>query len=121
MARFSSTYYIEIFPAKHAQLNGKQPLLSLYPSPGLVDLVVVTELVEAGRAIENGFVAPERTTLIASTHRIYAVSEKSNMTDGRIDDSKILSAARAMAKGKVTLFKARVEVRATAPGILATQ
>lgn len=88
----ATTYYLEIFSIKQKELGAKQPLLSLYPSPGNVDLAVVTELVEAGRAIENGFVSPQRTTLIASNHRIYAISEKSAMGDGRIDDERIRKA-----------------------------
>ena len=47
--------------------------------------MVASELVEAGRAMLNGFVSPERTTLIASTHRIYATVEKMQMADGRFD------------------------------------
>lgn len=94
----ATTYYMEIFPVKHEELEGKQPLMSLYPSPGKVDLAIVTELVEAGRAIENGFVSPDRTTLIASNHRIYAISEKSAMGDGRIDEEHITKAIKTMAK-----------------------
>ena len=46
----------------------------------------------------NGFVTPERTTLIASTHRIYTVAEKMHMGDGRFDSERILKAAQALAK-----------------------
>ena len=47
--------------------------------------MVASELLEAGRAMQNGFVTPDRTTLIASTHRIYTVAEKMQMGDGRFD------------------------------------
>lgn len=63
-----------------------------------MDVVVASELLEAGRAIENGFVSPDRTTLIASTHRIYAIAEKSARGDGRHDSDRVLSAAREMAQ-----------------------
>ena len=53
------------------------------PTPGDVDVVVASELVEAGRAIQRGLVTPARTTLIASTHRSYTISEKSDPADGR--------------------------------------
>ncbi|MGH7075099.1 MAG: indolepyruvate oxidoreductase subunit beta family protein, partial [Stellaceae bacterium] len=43
-------------------------------------------------AIGGGFVTPDRTMLIASTHRIFAMAEKIEMADGRIDPEKLLSA-----------------------------
>jgi len=94
----ATTYYLEIFPAKKEQLNGREPVLSLTPSPGNVDMMVASELVEAGRAMTNGFVSPERTTLIASTHRIYATVEKMQMADGRFDSDKVLEAGKQLAR-----------------------
>jgi len=102
----ATTYYLEIFPAKREQLHGKDPVFSLTPSPGNVDVMVASELLEAGRAMQNGFVSPERTTLIASTHRIYATIEKMQMGDGRIDSERIESAARQLARQAV-LFDMR--------------
>jgi indolepyruvate ferredoxin oxidoreductase beta subunit len=90
----ATTYYIEILPAP----SSRTPLMSLYPGPGNVDVVVASELMEAGRAIENGFVSPDRTTLIASTHRIYAIAEKSAMGDGLHDSDRVLAAARKMSR-----------------------
>jgi indolepyruvate ferredoxin oxidoreductase, beta subunit len=60
--------------------------------------MVASELLEAGRALQNGYVTPERTTLIASTHRIYTVEEKIALGDGRYDSERILAAAEALAK-----------------------
>jgi indolepyruvate ferredoxin oxidoreductase beta subunit len=97
----ATTYYLEIFPAKKEQLNGKDPVLSLTPSPGNVDIMVASELVEAGRAMTNGYVSPERTTLIASTHRIYATVEKMQMADGRFDSDRIMEAGKQLAKQTV--------------------
>ncbi len=102
----ATTYYLEIFPASRKDLNGRQPVLSLTPSPGNVDVMVASELVEAGRAMQNGYVSPERTTLIASTHRIYATVEKMQMADGRFDSDRILAAGRQLAKTAV-LFDMR--------------
>ena len=73
-------------------------MLSLTPSPGNVDVMVASELVEAGRAMLNGFVSPERTTLIASTHRIYATVEKMQMADGRFDSDRVLDAAASSSR-----------------------
>jgi len=102
----ATTYYLEIFPARTEELKGKQPVFSLTPSPGNVDVMVASELVEAGRAMQNGFVSPGRTTLIASTHRIYATIEKMQMADGRFDNARVIDAGRQLAKHAV-LFDMR--------------
>src|SRR4051812_3662439 len=102
----ATTYYLEIFPAERKTLGGREPVLSLTPSPGNVDMMVASELVEAGRAMQNGFVSPERTTLIASTHRIYATIEKMQMADGRFDSDKVSAAAQQLAK-RALLFDMR--------------
>ncbi len=97
----ATTYYIELYPATRAALGDRRPVLALTPSPGNVDLMVASELVEAGRAMQNGFVSPDRTTLVASTHRIYTVVEKMAMGDGRTDVEKIVKAAGELAKRAV--------------------
>jgi indolepyruvate ferredoxin oxidoreductase beta subunit len=102
----ATTYYLEIFAAKREELLGREPVLSLTPSPGNVDVMVASELVEAGRAMQNGFVSPQRTTLIASTHRIYATVEKMQMADGRFDSERVVAAAGQLAKNAV-LFDMR--------------
>src|SRR5258706_5957191 len=102
----ATTYYLEIYPARKAELGGREPVLSLTPSPGNVDIMVASELVEAGRAMQNGYVSPERTTLIASTHRIYATVEKMQMADGRFDSDKVVAAGGLLAK-KAVMFDMR--------------
>ncbi len=97
----ATTYYIEIFPVPLAELAGREPVLSLYPGIGDVDLVVASELIEVGRALERGFVSPERTTLVGSTHRVYSLAERSAGTDGRYDGRRVTEAARKMAKRAV--------------------
>ena len=97
----ATTYYLELFPEKLADLRGVQPILVLTPTPGDVDVVIASELVEAGRAIQNGFVTPTRTTLIASTSRVYAIGERAAMTDGRFDSGRILDAARDLSRRAV--------------------
>src|SRR5665213_91549 len=87
----ATTYYIEMLP--QAVLAGdKRPVMALVPGIGDVDLVVTSELLEAGRAIGGGFVTPDRTMTVASTHRIYAMAEKIEMGDGRLDADKLLRA-----------------------------
>jgi indolepyruvate ferredoxin oxidoreductase beta subunit len=95
----ATTYYVEIFPEKGA----RPPVMALVPSPGGIDLMAASELVEAGRAMQNAFITPERTTLVASTHRVYATAEKVIPTDGRYDAGKILAAAPKVAQ-KAVLF-----------------
>jgi len=102
----ATTYYLEIYPMRRADLGGREPVMSLTPSPGNVDVMVASELIEAGRAMTNGYVSPERTTLIASTHRIYATIEKMQMADGRFDSDKVLEAGKQLAK-RAFLFDMR--------------
>ena len=102
----ATTYYLEIFPATREQLGGRSPVFSLTPSPGNVDIMVASELVEAGRAMQNGYVSPERTTLVASTHRIYATVEKMQMADGRFESSRVIDAGKQLAK-RAVLFDMR--------------
>ena len=73
--------------------------------------MVASELLEAGRAMQNGFVSPERTTLIASTHRIYTVAEKMAMGDGRFDGGRIVKAAGELAKRAVLFDMAELAAR----------
>src|ERR1039458_4219157 len=72
--------------------------MTLAPAPADIGVMLASELLEAGRALLNGYVTPERTTLIASTHRIYTVEEKIALGDGRFDSERIVAAAEALAK-----------------------
>jgi indolepyruvate ferredoxin oxidoreductase beta subunit len=94
----ATTYYIEIMPVTAAALGGKRPVLALTPGSGDVDVVVASELMEAGRAIGNGFVTPDRTTVIASTHRSYAIAERMAMGDGRYDTGRLMQAIESHAR-----------------------
>ena len=58
----ATTYYVEIFPVPEAALGGKRPVMALTPGLGGIDIVVASEVLEAGRAMANGFVTPDRTT-----------------------------------------------------------
>ena len=89
----ATIYYVELFPEAAARADGGQPVLALMPLPGDVDLVLASELMEAGRAVQRGLVTPDRTTLIASTHRVYSIAEKSAMGDGRVDSRELLAHA----------------------------
>ncbi len=110
----ATTYYVEIYPAKLSDLEGRRPVMTLTPAPSYVDVMVASELLEAGRAMQNGFVTPDRTTLIASTHRVYTVAEKMQMGDGRSDSEVILKAARTLARRAVLFdMQAQAETAGT--------
>jgi indolepyruvate ferredoxin oxidoreductase beta subunit len=85
----ATTYYIEILPVTVAELAGKRPVLALTPGVGDIDIVLASELLEAGRTVASGFVTPARTTVIASTSRFYAMDEKIAMGDGRLDQERL--------------------------------
>jgi indolepyruvate ferredoxin oxidoreductase beta subunit len=94
----ATIYYLEFFPESALPADGRRPVMALMPSPGDVDIVVAAELIEAGRAIQRGLVTPERTTLVASTHRTFTISEKSHPADGRADAAPVLAEARRRAR-----------------------
>src|SRR5262252_1119994 len=94
----STIYYVELFPEEAARAAGKDPVLALMPVPGEVDIVLASELMEAGRAITRGLVTPDRTTLIASTNRVYSMTEKTAMGDGRVDRDAFIQAGGAASK-----------------------
>lgn len=92
----ATIYYVEMFPAV-ADAPGP-PVLGMMPTPGEVDIVLASELMEAGRAVQRGLVTPERTLLVASTHRVYSMTEKTAMGDGRVDSERLLAAGQAAAQ-----------------------
>ncbi|MFN0184002.1 MAG: indolepyruvate oxidoreductase subunit beta family protein [Aquabacterium sp.] len=94
----ATIYYVELFPRAAVQASGRAPVLALMPLPGDVDIVLASELMEAGRAVQRGLVTPDRTTFIASTHRVYSMTEKTAPGDGRVDAAALLAHARAAAR-----------------------
>ena len=94
----ATIYYVELYPRAQAQADGAEPVLALMPLPGDVDIVIASELMEAARAVQRGLVTPDRTVLIASTHRVYAILERIAMGDGLADSARLLGAARDAAQ-----------------------
>ncbi|MFC4670007.1 indolepyruvate oxidoreductase subunit beta family protein [Seohaeicola nanhaiensis] len=89
----ATIYYVEMLPD-----TGTPPVFALAPAEGDVDILIAAEMMEAGRAIMRGFVTPDRTTLIASTHRSLATLEKVMPGDGRGDPAEVRKAAAIAAK-----------------------
>jgi len=94
----ATVYCVELFPEQQVRESGREPIFTTYPVPGDVDLVVAGEFAETGRAIQKGFVTPNLTTLIASTHRVYSILEKSAMGDGIMDQTPVLEVAGKVAR-----------------------
>jgi len=92
----ATMYYIEMAPA-----GERLPVFSLMPAAGDVDVLIAAEWMEAGRAVIRGFVTPDRTVLIASTHRIHAVSEKSQPGDGTADAAAVRAAVEVAARAVI--------------------
>ena len=86
----ATIYYVEIVR--------DAGVLALMPVPGDVDVVIAAELMEAGRAIQRGLVSPDKTVLIASTHRSLSLVEKIRPGDGVADPQPVLDAAAAVSK-----------------------
>lgn len=103
----ATIYYVEMCPDM-----GRTPVFALSPSEGDVDIMMAAELMEAGRAMIRGFVTPGRTTLIASTHRIPAVSEKIVPGDGRADAGLVRAALGVAADHLVAFDMETVAVQA---------
>lgn len=89
----ATVYYVEMAPA-----GERDPVFSLMPAAGDVDIMITAEMMEAGRAIMRGFVTPDRTVLITSTHRALAVSEKMVPGDGIASSEEVLAAAEIAAR-----------------------
>jgi indolepyruvate ferredoxin oxidoreductase beta subunit len=97
----ATTYYIEIFPKTWRELGDARPVMALTPGIGDIDVMVASEFLEAGRAISSGFVTPDRTLLIASTSRFYAINEKMAMGDGRYDQTRLFDAAQNNSQDRI--------------------
>ena len=99
----ATVYYVEMLPPTNPTNGGprpvrSEPVMSIFPTPGEVDVVIASELMESGRAIQRGFSTADRTTLITSTNRVYSIDEKVALGDGRVDDTKLLDGAQRGSK-----------------------
>ena len=94
----ATIYYIELVPRSVLPADGRLPVLAQMPVPGEVDIVVASELMEAGRAVQRGFVTSGRTTVIASSHRTYSTDEKVVPGNGIADAAAVLQTVRAEAR-----------------------
>ena len=102
----ATIYYVEVLPVPRQQ--GRQPVFGLMPTPGDVDVVIASELMESARAVERGLVTVERTVLITSCSRTYSLAEKAGMGDGRVDSEALREAGEQSARQYVARDFARI-------------
>jgi indolepyruvate ferredoxin oxidoreductase, beta subunit len=113
----ATTYYLEIVPgagARHRR-SDRGPVLALNAAPGEVDLVVASELLEATRAVAQGFVTPQRTTLLASSARVFTIDEKAAAGDGRLDAQAMADMARRCSRRAIIADFTAIATQAQAP------
>jgi indolepyruvate ferredoxin oxidoreductase beta subunit len=104
----STTYHVEVMPR---EAGDPPPVLGLNAAPGRVDVLVATELLEAARRAEAGYVTPDRTLAIVARRRAYTVAEKAEGGDGRLPEAPLEQALRAASR------EARIaDYAALAPG-----
>lgn len=89
----ATVYYLEFHPG-----GRNKPVMALMPVAENCDLVVASELVEAARMIQRGFVSDNLTTLVTSNHRTYTIDEKTHLADGRADRDELLNLVDNAAK-----------------------
>jgi indolepyruvate ferredoxin oxidoreductase, beta subunit len=94
----ATVYCIELYPKNKVREPDPLPVFTPYPVPGDVDLVIAGEMAETGRAIQKGFVTPNTTTLIASSHRVYSITEKEALDNGILDQSPVAEVAEKVAR-----------------------
>jgi len=112
----STTYYLEM--ARRSE-GAAPPVFGLTPIPGEVDVLVCAELLETARMLERGISSPARTTVVASTHRVYTTREKMSGGDARFDSGRIVDAVGALA-GRAVLFDMDAIARRYASAISAS-
>lgn len=90
----ATIYYIELVEPT----PGLRPVMAQMAVPGDVDVLIAAELMEAGRAVQRGFVTPERTTVITSSHRTFSVEEKMVPGNGVANSKAVLDIVRKQAR-----------------------
>lgn len=102
----ATIYYVEMTPK-----SDMEPVFALAPAGGDVDVLIAAEMMEVGRAVMRGFVTPDRTVLIGSTHRALAVSEKMAPGDGIANAEEVRAAAEVAAQQLILADMDRLAVQ----------
>lgn len=91
----ATIYYLEFM---ERMVGKSQPVMSLFPAQGDIDVALTSEIAEAGRMVSRGFISPDKTTLISSDHRVFGITEKTHTGDGTADRDLILAMSGRYAK-----------------------
>ncbi len=120
-----TTFYLEIASLENPSGNAEadsarldQAVFAQFPFPGRVDVLVGQELVELGRLLQGGF-ASRRTTVVASSQRVFTIDEKMPTFDGVFPAEKIVEAAAALA-GSISIIDTPELAKQNGLGDLAT-
>ncbi len=89
----ATTYYLEVFP-QVLPAGAPQPVLSLNPLAGRLDVLLSSELLETARQIANGLPSAQRTLVLTSAARTYTTSERMALGDGRVDSAALVRLVR---------------------------
>src|SRR5207245_7748217 len=90
----STSYVVEICSRPRAESDSREPVFCLFPVPGALDVLLAPELLEVGRAIEAGVASPSRTTIIASTPRLYSIHARMPAGSAVYPSRRVIEAAR---------------------------
>jgi indolepyruvate ferredoxin oxidoreductase beta subunit len=99
----ATNLYLEIaIPGLAA--GSDEVVFSQYPFPGQVDVVVSQEYLELGRVLQAGYTS-ERSTVVGSSHRLFAITEKLPLWGGRTEAEALTELGRAFS-GNFVVFDA---------------
>jgi indolepyruvate ferredoxin oxidoreductase beta subunit len=99
----ATNYYMEIAISQDPRLLD-EVVFGHYPVPGAVDVLLGQEYLELARLVQQGYSSRE-TSILASTHRFYSVTEKMPMYGGVMDSAKLEEMVRAFS-GQYVAFDA---------------
>lgn len=93
----ATMYYLELFPEREVLRVERVPVLCLTPVAGDVDIVLATDLVEAGRTMQCGFVTPDNTCLISTIHGSETLDQQSGQGYDMANSLEILASLKKAA------------------------
>ncbi len=90
----ATSFYLEVAAGTDRERLSKM-VFSQHPVPGEVDLIIAQEFLELARLLQEGYSSPH-SKIVASTHRVYTVGEKTPAWDGPVPPETLVAAARAL-------------------------
>jgi indolepyruvate ferredoxin oxidoreductase beta subunit len=89
----ATSFYLEVAAGDRERIS--RAVFSQHPVPGEVDVIIAQEFLELARVLQEGY-GSARTKIVASTHRVYTVGEKTPAWDGPVPTETLYAAARSM-------------------------